>query len=113
MPIYEYQCGGCGETFEVLQKYDDPAPKKHDDCGSKKVKRVMSPTAFVFKGEGWYVTDYARKDQDKKNKAKKKKDSGSEGGGTTTGGDSGSSSSSSTSTSSGTSSGGGNKATAA
>src|SRR5688572_2489055 len=78
MPIYEYECKGCGDVFEVLQKYDDPPPTKHE-CGSKKVRRVMSPTAFVFKGEGWYVTDYARKDQEKKNK-RKKKDGGSEGG---------------------------------
>jgi putative FmdB family regulatory protein len=104
MPIYEYECKGCGEVFEVLQKLSDPAPKKHT-CGSTKVRRVMSPSAFVFKGEGWYVTDYARKDQEKKNKKK----GGSEGG------ESGSSSGSSGSSggSGGSSSSGGNKASAA
>jgi putative FmdB family regulatory protein len=99
MPIYEYECQGCGKTFEVLQRYDDPPPKKHD-CGSRKVpKRVMSPTAFVFKGEGWYVTDYARKDQAKKNKGKKggssEGSSGSDGGSSSDGGGKGGSKASS------------------
>jgi putative FmdB family regulatory protein len=68
MPIYEYKCGGCGEVFEVMQKRTDPAPT-HEACGSKKVQRVMSASAFILKGDGWYVTDYARKG---------KKDGGSE-----------------------------------
>ena len=62
MPIYEYECGKCGEIFEVMQKMSDPPPKKHT-CGSKRVKRVMSRSSFILKGSGWYVTDYARKDK--------------------------------------------------
>lgn len=61
MPIYEYQCGKCGKLMEVLQKISDPGPSKCDECGSKKVGRVMSQTSFQLKGEGWYITDYARK----------------------------------------------------
>jgi putative FmdB family regulatory protein len=60
MPIYEYQCDGCGQVFELLQKYSDPQPEKHD-CGSTNLHRIMSSTAFIFKGSGWYITDYARK----------------------------------------------------
>ena len=66
MPIYEYQCDGCGKVFEVLQKFSDPAPETHE-CGSTALHRIMSRTAFVLKGEGWYLTDYARKDEAKKN----------------------------------------------
>jgi len=62
MPIYEYECQKCGEVFEVLQKMSDPAPKSHS-CGSRKVRRVMSQSSFQLKGDGWYITDYARKDQ--------------------------------------------------
>ncbi len=65
MPIYEYKCGGCGEVFEVLQRYDDPPPEKHETCGSTEITRVMSATSFVLKGSGWYATDYARKDSGK------------------------------------------------
>ncbi|MBN1961821.1 MAG: zinc ribbon domain-containing protein [Deltaproteobacteria bacterium] len=70
MPIYEYKCEGCGEIFELIQRYSDPPPEKHDKCGSSDVHRIMSPSAFVFKGEGWYITDYARKDKKQQNNTK-------------------------------------------
>ena len=60
MPIYEYECDGCGETFAVRQKMSDPAPSEHA-CGSHSVRRVLSATSFVLKGTGWYKTDYADK----------------------------------------------------
>ena len=56
MPIYEYDCPKCGR-FDALQKMSDPALKTHDDCGSK-VRKVMSASAFAFKGSGFYITDY-------------------------------------------------------
>jgi putative FmdB family regulatory protein len=65
MPIYEYQCQKCGEIFEVFQKFSDPPPKRHE-CGGRKIKRLMSQTSFILKGTGWYVTDYARKEQSQK-----------------------------------------------
>ena len=61
MPIYEYQCDGCGKVFEEVQKMSDPPLKKHTACGSKKVKKLISATSFQLKGEGWYVTDYKKK----------------------------------------------------
>jgi putative FmdB family regulatory protein len=59
MPIYEYKCRGCGETFEVIQKFSDAPLTVHENCGGK-IDRLLSPPAFQFKGTGWYVTDYAR-----------------------------------------------------
>jgi len=59
MPIYEYKCSGCGEIFEVIQKFSDAPLTVHEACGSR-VERLLSPSAFQFKGTGWYVTDYAR-----------------------------------------------------
>ena len=59
MPIYEYKCEGCGETFEVIQKFADEPVAVHDKCGGH-VHRLMSAPAFQFKGTGWYVTDYAK-----------------------------------------------------
>ena len=56
MPIYEYECPKCGR-FDVLQKMSAPALKTHDVCGSK-VRKVMSASAFAFKGSGFYITDY-------------------------------------------------------
>lgn len=59
MPIYEYKCEGCGETFEVIQKFSDEPVAVHEKCGGH-VHRLMSAPSFQFKGSGWYVTDYAK-----------------------------------------------------
>ena len=58
MPIYEYQCETCEKVFEVYQRHSDPPPASHD-CGSTRVRRVLSNTSFILKGTGWYATDYA------------------------------------------------------
>ncbi len=114
MPIYEYKCEGCGKVFEVLQRLSDPPPEKHDACGSTDLHRVMSAAAFVFKGDGWYVTDYARKDKAKKGGGSESGGSSSSSGGSSSGSSSSSSSSSSsTSGSSGSSSGGGSSKSSA
>src|SRR5262249_12939607 len=60
MPLYEYECDN-GHRFEVIRKFSDPPIEKCPTCGSPVRKLVASP-AFQFKGSGWYVTDYARKD---------------------------------------------------
>jgi len=56
MPIYEYECPKCGR-FDALQRMSAAPLKTHDVCGSK-VKKVMSASAFAFKGSGFYITDY-------------------------------------------------------
>jgi putative FmdB family regulatory protein len=60
MPLYEYQCTACGEVCEVLQKVKDKPLQKCPKCGGAMVKRISSP-AIQFKGNGWYITDYAKK----------------------------------------------------
>ena len=59
MPIYEYKCEGCGEVFEVIQKFADEPVAVHEKCGGH-VHRLMSAPSFQFKGSGWYATDYAK-----------------------------------------------------
>ena len=56
MPIYEYDCPKCGR-FDALQKMSARPLRTHDACGSK-VRRVMSASAFAFKGSGFYATDH-------------------------------------------------------
>jgi putative FmdB family regulatory protein len=58
MPLYEYDCPRCGR-FESLQKMSDPPIERHD-CGEK-VSKLMSASAFSFKGSGFYITDYKGK----------------------------------------------------
>ncbi len=59
MPIYEYDCPKCGR-FDVLQKMSAPPLEVHEECGSK-VTKLMSASAFAFKGSGFYITDYGGK----------------------------------------------------
>jgi putative FmdB family regulatory protein len=61
MPLYEYECDACGHRFEVIQKHSDPPADKCPVCGGA-VHKLQSAPAFQFKGSGWYVTDYAKKD---------------------------------------------------
>ena len=69
MPIYEYECEKCGKTIEVIQKMSDKPLKKHDGCGGALTK-LISAAGFQFKGTGWYVTDYARKETKTETKEK-------------------------------------------
>ena len=61
MPLYEYECDACGRRFEKIQKFSDPPVETCPTCGGTVRKLIASP-AFQFKGTGWYVTDYAKKD---------------------------------------------------
>lgn len=86
MPLYEYECDECGHRFERIQKFSDPPVETCPKCGSRVHKLVSSP-AFQFKGTGWYVTDYAKKDSggdakgEKSDKSKSEKgDKGGEAG---------------------------------
>ncbi|HEX8281322.1 MAG TPA: FmdB family zinc ribbon protein [Chthoniobacterales bacterium] len=66
MPTYEYQCEKCGKNFDVFQSMRDQAftecPKEHcqlEAWGHGKVKRLLGTGAgLIFKGSGFYITDY-------------------------------------------------------
>ncbi len=60
MPIYEYKCLDCGYVFEEIQKFNDPPIQVCPKCGGR-VEKLLSAPAIHFKGSGWYITDYARK----------------------------------------------------
>lgn len=58
MPIYEYRCQSCNETFEVRQKFSDEPVATHT-CGGQG-QRLLSTPQFHFKGSGFYITDYGK-----------------------------------------------------
>lgn len=60
MPLYEYECGKCGHRFEKIRKFSDPPLKKCPECRGR-LRKLPSAPAIQFKGQGWYITDYARK----------------------------------------------------
>ncbi len=58
VPIYEYRCPKCDRVFEEWQKGFDEQTPPCPDCGEP-AKRVISSSAFLLKGSGWYATDYS------------------------------------------------------
>jgi len=80
MPLYEYRCSACGNVFELIQKFSDAALTVHEGCGGA-VEKLLSASAFQFKGSGWYVTDYAKKSPGESSPKSDAKDSGGKDGG--------------------------------
>ena len=68
MPIYEYKCLECGTHLEKMQKVSEAPLTICENCGGK-LEKQWSRSGFQFKGEGWYVTDYAGKKSDKTEKS--------------------------------------------
>ena len=77
MPTYDYECDACGHTFEEFQSISADVLVKCPECGKKKLRRLFGTgAAIVFKGSGFYQTDY-RSDSYKKGAAADKKTSDS------------------------------------
>lgn len=77
MPTYEYRCNACGHTMEAFQSIKARALKKCPACEKLKLERLISGGgAIIFKGSGFYETDYRSKDYTQKAEADKKASSG-------------------------------------
>jgi putative FmdB family regulatory protein len=73
MPTYDYVCDACEHEFELFQGINDPLKRKCPECGKPKLRRLFGTgAAVVFKGSGFYETDY-RSDSYKKAAEKDKK----------------------------------------
>jgi putative FmdB family regulatory protein len=73
MPTYDYECGGCGHGFELFQSITDRVRRKCPECGALKLKRLIGPGgAVIFKGSGFYQTDYRSDSYKKAAEAEKK-----------------------------------------
>lgn len=60
MPLYEYQCKKCNDTFELRQKFSDPPASSCPSCGGE-VEKLISQSGFALKGQGWYTDGYGTK----------------------------------------------------
>jgi putative FmdB family regulatory protein len=62
MPTYAYECERCGHRFELLQGITDPPRQRCPECRGK-VRRLLLPGGgLIFKGSGFYITDYKRQE---------------------------------------------------
>lgn len=85
MPTYDYQCEACGHAFELFQSMSAPVKRKCPECKKSKLKRLIGTgSGVLFKGSGFYETDY-RSDSYKK---AQKEDSSSKASDTTKSGES-------------------------
>lgn len=76
MPTYDYECDACGHTLEIFQGINDPKKRKCPECGKLKLRRLLGMgAAVVFKGSGFYQTDYRSDSYNKAKAADKPKDS--------------------------------------
>jgi putative FmdB family regulatory protein len=66
MPVYEYACDKCGHEFEREQRITEPPVKTCPHCRARRVRRLISRTAFVLKGGGWYSDLYSSAKPDAK-----------------------------------------------
>jgi putative FmdB family regulatory protein len=64
MPTYEYECRDCSTRVEAFQKITDQPLSTCESCGGS-LRRVLFPVGIVFKGSGFYVTDYRNKENGK------------------------------------------------
>lgn len=63
MPHYDYECSKCGKRCEFFQSMSDKPMKKCPECGANKLRRLISGGAgIIFRGSGFYVNDYKKKE---------------------------------------------------
>lgn len=73
MPTYDYECEACEHSFELFQTISEPVRKKCPVCGRMKLRRLFGTgAALLFKGSGFYQTDYRSESYKKGEKAAKK-----------------------------------------
>lgn len=77
MPTYEYECGKCGFEFERFQRISEPPVKRCPKCKSGVRRKIGTGAGLLFRGSGFYITDYR---SDGYQKAAKAEASGSPGG---------------------------------
>lgn len=76
MPTYDYRCNACGHEFELFQSMSEKTKRKCPECGQLKLERLIGTGAAVlFKGSGFYETDYRSDSYKKQAKADSEKSS--------------------------------------
>jgi putative FmdB family regulatory protein len=77
MPTYEYECGKCGYEFERFQRINEPPAKRCPKCKGGVRRKIGTGAGLLFKGSGFYITDYRSEGYRKAAKAESGGSSGS------------------------------------
>ena len=78
MPHYDYECKDCGHTFEVFQQINDKPLTECPKCKGSVRRLIGTGSGLIFKGTGFYVTDYKRNTNEGKKEAKSSPEKSSE-----------------------------------
>ena len=79
MPTYSYECEACGHGFDMFQSMNDPNLTTCPQCHKERLRRLIGAGAgLIFKGSGFYITDYARKSGASEKDQGKSKEGGGE-----------------------------------
>ena len=73
MPTYDYVCTDCSHEFEEFQKMSDPLLEECPECDGKLQRKIGGGAGLLFKGNGFYITDYKNKQPEGETKSKKDK----------------------------------------
>jgi putative FmdB family regulatory protein len=73
MPTYDYECIKCGYTFEAFQSIKEAPYKVCSRCKGELRRLIGAGSGLIFKGKGFYITDYKRNNSSGKNNVKKDK----------------------------------------
>jgi len=73
MATYEYKCNKCEEIFEVFQKMSEEPLKECSVCGGELIKLISGGVGIIFKGSGFYTTDYKNSSNNKVDSKKEEK----------------------------------------
>ncbi len=72
MPTYDYECEACNHTFEMFQSITAGHIRKCPECGKLKIKRLIGAgSTIIFKGSGFYQTDYRSEEYKSRQKAER------------------------------------------
>ncbi|MCO4783571.1 MAG: zinc ribbon domain-containing protein [Candidatus Cloacimonetes bacterium] len=71
MPIYEYKCNSCEDTFEIMQSMSAKDLTSCKLCNEEDIRKIIHPVGSIYKGNGFYSTEY-RSDSYKKDAEKAK-----------------------------------------
>lgn len=79
MPFYEYRCENCEAHLELFHGINEDARKQCESCHEPALKRIVFPTAVIYKGSGYYTTEYKKSSPGKSESSSSSSETKSEG----------------------------------